>query len=72
MATTTNLTMTAKGLTMSVSGSALANKLLPHLISALSTNATLRNAIVNAIMPAVRQQAAATAQTTAGGKSNKP
>jgi hypothetical protein len=55
-------------LQMTASGEALIAKLMPHLISALSSNATLRNAIVSAIMPAVRQQAATTAAQTAGGK----
>ena len=48
-----------------MSGEALANVLLPHLISALSTNPALRNAIVNAIKPSLMAAAQQTAATVA-------
>ena len=67
MANSQNMNMQLKG---NINGAALANILLPHLISALSSNATLRSAIVNAIMPEVRAQAAASASQSAGGKKN--
>jgi hypothetical protein len=53
---------------LTVSGSALINALLPHIISSLQSNASFRQSLVNAILPTVRQVAASTAKATAGGK----
>ena len=49
-------------------GAALVAKLKGPLIAAIESDAAFRNAIVAAILPAVRAQAAATASQTAGGK----
>ena len=68
MSNTMNQDFSGVPMHLSISGSQLANILIPHLVTALASNSTLRNAIVNAIMPAVRAQAATTAATTAGGK----
>jgi hypothetical protein len=59
------------GLSMTISGSALTtlvNKLKAPLLSAIENDAAFRQAIVNAIMPQIRQVAAQVAQTTAAGK----
>jgi hypothetical protein len=46
--------------------------LLPKLITALSTNATLRAAIVAAIMPDIRAQMATIARSTGGAGTTTP
>jgi hypothetical protein len=72
MSNTMNQDFSNVNLKLSMSGSQLANILIPHLVTALASNATLRNAIVAAIMPSIRAQVASIAASTAGGKSNKP
>jgi hypothetical protein len=51
-----------------MSGAALVAKLKGPLIKAIESDAAFRNAIVAAILPAVRAQAATTAGQVAGGK----
>jgi hypothetical protein len=58
------------GVTFDMSGIEAA--LLPKLISMLSTNATLRAAIVQAIMPDIRAQMATIARATAGAGTTTP
>ena len=55
-----------------IDGDALANALIPHLVTALSTNQTLQNALVNAIMPQVRAQMATIARATGGSGATTP
>ena len=68
MSDTMNQDFSGVTMDLTVSGSALVNTLLPHIISALQNNASFRQSLVNAIMPSVRQVAASTAQSVAGGK----
>lgn len=60
--------MKFQNVTATISGTALVNKLKGPLIAALESDAAFRQAIVNAIMPQVRQVAASTARNTSGGK----
>lgn len=64
------------GLTFDVDGDALVAKLLPkivaQLVPLLSTNAQLRTALVNAIMPEVTAQSATIARQTAGSGTTTP
>jgi len=53
------------GVTFDIDGAALAKKLIPHLVTALADNTTLQNALVNAIMPGLRDQMLALARSTA-------
>lgn len=65
-------TIDMSGMTFDFPGDALANALIPHLVNALSTNQTLQNALVNAIMPQVRAQMATIARSTGGSGATTP
>jgi len=53
------------GVTMDISGQALANALIPHLVTALAGNMTLQRALVDAILPGIQQQVLTLARATA-------
>lgn len=65
-------TVDVSGLTFNFPGDDLAAQLIPHLVNMLSTNQTLQNALVNAIMPQVRAQMATIARATGGSGATTP
>ena len=64
--TTTNTD--ASGVVFEITGESLLNKIMPHLLIALRSDAALRNTLITAILPLLRQQLATKAQQTAGGR----
>lgn len=63
-------TLDFSGVTLDMSG--LVDAVLPKLINRLSTNPTLRAAIVAAIMPDLTAQMATLARSTAGAGTTTP
>lgn len=63
-------TLDLSGVTFDMSG--IEKALLPKLISSLSTNATFRSAMVQALMPDIRAQMATLARSTAGAGTTTP
>jgi hypothetical protein len=61
---TTEDTGDVSGVELTLSKSDLVAALLPEIINELATNATLQNALVNAIMPGLRSQMLQLARTT--------
>lgn len=65
-------TLDLGGVTLDFPGDDLAAALIPHLVTQLSTNQALLNALVAAIMPAVRAQMATITRATGGSGGSTP